>query len=153
MMKTRETRETQQTQQTQRIRRAMLAKIHIAKKELGLKEEEYYAILERYGVMTAADLNHKELEELIKFFRFLGWQAKPNAQIKALRQRVMDKIATIQNGENRLAGLVKKICGVERLDWCRSVTTLERLIAVITKISEGETRNVGAQCIAPRRYK
>lgn len=116
----------------------MLAKIHIAKKELGLKEEEYYAILEGFGVTTAADLNHKELEELIKFFKYLGWQAKPDAQIKALRQRVQDEIKTIRNGENRLAGLVKKICGVERLDWCRSVTALTRLIAVITKISEGE---------------
>lgn len=122
----------------QRIRRAMLAKVHIAKKELGLKEHEYEAILEWLKVTTAADLRFENLEKLIKFFKFLGWQSKPNAQIKALRQRVLDETTKIQNGENRLAGLVKKICEVERLDWCRSVVTLERLIAVIMKISEGE---------------
>ena len=121
-----------------RIRRAMLAKVHIAKKELGLKQHEYAAILEGYNVPSAADLSFKDLDELIKFFKFLGWQSKPNAQIKVLQQRVRDAILTIQNGENRLTGLIKKICGVERLEWCRSVTALERLLAVMTKISEGE---------------
>jgi len=51
---------------------------------------------------------------------------------------VLDQIKIIKNGEARLSGLIKKICGVERLDWCRSAITLGRLIAVITKISQGE---------------
>jgi len=125
-------------EQNARVRNAMLAKVHIARKELGMKEDEYEAILERFNVTTAADLKFKDLEEMIKFLKFLGWQSKPTAQIKALRQRVMNEVATIENGKTRLPGLVKKICGAERLEWCHSVSALERLIAVITKISEGE---------------
>lgn len=55
----------------------MLARVHIAKKELGLSGEEYDAALERFGASSAADLEVDQLGELDRYFQSLGWQPKP----------------------------------------------------------------------------
>lgn len=53
---------------------AMLAKIHIAKKELGLQEAEYRALLLRVGrVESARDLSDKAAAAVIAELKRLGW--------------------------------------------------------------------------------
>ncbi|MBS3961470.1 MAG: DUF1018 domain-containing protein, partial [Sandarakinorhabdus sp.] len=60
------------------VRRAMLAKLHLAKKELGLPEEEYRAVLQRVtGIASAAAMRGAQLEDCLKEFARLGWQQKP----------------------------------------------------------------------------
>ena len=63
-------------------------------------------------------------------------------RIVALKERVRVLSLGILNGEKRLPGLVKKICGVDSLAWCQDADKLERLLAAIGKIKEeayGET--------------
>lgn len=58
-------------------RRAMLAKVHLAKKELGLAEADYRAVLYRVTQHeSAAALSDAQLEAVIGEFKRLGWQQK-----------------------------------------------------------------------------
>lgn len=59
-----------------RHRRAMTAKIHIAKKDLALDEDDYRQILlEETGRTSAAQCTEGELERVIRRFEGLGWKA------------------------------------------------------------------------------
>lgn len=55
-------------------RRAMLAKVHLAKKELCLDDEVYRSVLERVtGHRSAASLSDRQLDQALREFRRLGW--------------------------------------------------------------------------------
>lgn len=57
--------------------RAALAKIHIARKELALNEENYRAILVRVtGQDTSSALNDRQIDKVLDEFRRLGWVPK-----------------------------------------------------------------------------
>lgn len=59
------------------LRRKLLAKVHIAKKELALDDELYRAVVERVtGASSSRDLNLGQLDALIAEFRRLGWKPK-----------------------------------------------------------------------------
>jgi phage gp16-like protein len=61
--------------------RGMLAKIHIAKKELGFDDETYRDILQtRYKKDSAAKLTRFEGEDLILHFKAQGWKVKRGAK-------------------------------------------------------------------------
>ena len=65
---------------------AMLAKIHIAKKDLQLRDAEYRALLMRVGMVASAkDLSDKAADAVIAEFKRLGW--KPKASTKAPAER------------------------------------------------------------------
>lgn len=56
---------------------AKLAKIHIAKKELGLSEESYRDILHlHFQVESAAKLTDRQATVLLNQFKDKGWQSK-----------------------------------------------------------------------------
>ena len=55
--------------------RALLAKIHIAKKYLALTDENYRAILVRItGRSSSAECSERQLEQLLAEFARLGWK-------------------------------------------------------------------------------
>lgn len=134
-------------------RRGLLAKIHIAKKEMGLNAGEYEMILRGFKVASAADLTIAQLENMVKLLKHYGWKeiirhsrqrcplgcagGNPE-QILALRQRCVDLAREIPNGEKRLAGLAEKICGTSQLIWCHDVKKIERLLAAMHKIAAAE---------------
>lgn len=128
-------------------RKALQAKVHIAKKELGLLDEDYRFILERdFGKRSAADLTIVELEYLVGHFKAHGWQPRPSPdprlvtkrQLEALRERARKIAGQIENGEARLRGLTWSICGVETIAWCRSEKHLKRLLAALEKIKRSQ---------------
>ncbi|EMG36273.1 Protein of unknown function (DUF1018) [Desulfocurvibacter africanus PCS] len=56
-------------------RRGLLAKVHIARKDLGLTEEEYRATLrEMFGIESAAQLTEEQLGDLVEHFLHRGWR-------------------------------------------------------------------------------
>ncbi len=122
-------------------RRGLLAKVHIAKKDLGLSQVEYDAILSGFKVTSSRDMTIPQLERLVRYMKHLGWTARrakgvergaKGSQVDALRERA----AALGEGfdPKRLAGLVRKICGAERLEWCTDIGKLKRLLAVLEKI-------------------
>jgi phage gp16-like protein len=64
--------------------RALLAKVHIAKKELALSDESYRAILSRVtGHESSADCSEGQLERLFVEFRRLGWAPQKGTRAPA----------------------------------------------------------------------
>ena len=130
-----------------RERNGLLAKIHVAKKQLGLTDDQYEAVLRGFKVTSAKELTIPQLEELVKYFKRLGFRPvkarwlkpydeKPSDdQVIALWKRAREIAADLPGGTVRLQGLVKKICGVEILEWCRDEDKLERLLKVLGEIA------------------
>ena len=59
-------------------RRAMIAKIHVAKKALGLDDDSYRAILMRVtGQSSSAACRDAQLVAVLGEFRRLGWEGPP----------------------------------------------------------------------------
>ncbi len=131
----------------QRERNGLLAKVHVAKKQLGLTDDQYEAVLRGFKVTSAREMTIPQLEELVKYFQRLGfrpvrarWLKPPDAsptdaQIIALWKRAREIAAEIDGGTARLQGLVRKICGVAILEWCRDEDKLERLLKVLGEIA------------------
>lgn len=58
-------------------RGALYAKLHIARKELGLDDDSYRAVLVRVGGhYSAKDMSVGQIEAVLKEFRHLGWKPK-----------------------------------------------------------------------------
>ena len=131
----------------QERRHKLLALVHIAKNEIPLKDDEYRDVISYWGVRSSADMSIPELEELVKYFESLGFKKKvldpkdPGAgigQIKALRERVSEEAGKLNNGEERLKGLVKKIAKEDDLMACRNIKKLKQLLKVIRLLQNRE---------------
>jgi len=135
-------------------RRALLAKIHIAAKELALSKVDYRALLmSEFGVPSAADLSTEEMERLLEHFIARGWRPtrwvapstvpsgrQGRGQAFALQARARQILSQLEdNDERRLQGLCEKICGSKDLASCRDVGKLRRILAVLAGIREGES--------------
>lgn len=124
-------------------RRAMLAKVHVAKKELGLDDTAYGDVLFREtGRGSSADCSDAELVKLLDAFKRMGWQAKP----KAPRSRVADHktarkaralwislghLGAVSNpSEKALEAFAKRQLGCERMQWADQ-TMMFRLIEAL----------------------
>jgi phage gp16-like protein len=56
----------------------MIAKIHLAKKQLALTEDSYRDVLRRVtGVDSAGSMRGDQLDAVLREFARLGWKAKP----------------------------------------------------------------------------
>jgi phage gp16-like protein len=124
-------------------RRGLLAKVHIAKKELGLSDGIYREILAReFGVSTAAALSRQEMERLIDLFRSWGWipQRGPEkkSHLEALRERIIQEAEAASFTGKRLRGLCRIICQTDDPIWCTDTEKLKRLLAALTKYRKGE---------------
>lgn len=57
----------------QERRKAMLAKVHIARNQQAMSEDDYRAMLDaRYGVASARDLTGKQLHDLLLYLQSIG---------------------------------------------------------------------------------
>lgn len=126
-------------------RRGLLALVHIAKKQLGLTEDEYLGALSGFGVASAGALSVPELEGLVEYFKSVGFKrlkvkgkGLKAGQAAALRARIRDEAGKLENGEARLEGLVRKTCGVDRLEWVRDPSKLKRVLRTITAFLQYE---------------
>jgi hypothetical protein len=131
----------------QRRRHGLLALVHIAKRELALRDDEYRDVLKYWGAKTSAEMSIPELEELVTYFESLGFKRKVSAdrklgsgigQITALQERVRVEAGKLNNGEQRLKGLVKKIAKAEDLMSCRDVKKLKQILKVVRLLQDRE---------------
>ena len=136
------------------MNRADLAKIHIAKKELGLTDEAYRDMLHlHFGVSSAKDLLPKQVVVLLNNFRARGWKPKKGAVVKhgrADQRRKDDNFIVIKPGPAarqqrkvlamwaalgydvaKLHARCKKQFGIERFEW---VTEYDELHVLITDL-------------------
>jgi hypothetical protein len=89
-----------------------------------------------------------ELEELVEYFESLGFKKKVTdprdpgpgvGQIKALQERIRVEATKLNNGEERLKGLVKKIAKENDLRFCRNVKKLKQVLKVVRLLRESES--------------
>ncbi len=130
------------------MRKALLAKVHIARAQLCILEDDYRDIIEAHapGKRSSRQLNINQLKNVIRYFESKGFKAQGAGrkaqggyQITALKIRakgLLDK-ALAEGLVNSASGLVKKICGVDELNWCKDAGKLKRLLAVLDSIEQG----------------
>ena len=118
-------------------RRAELAKIHIAKTQLGLDDETYRALLERVtGKNSAGSLDADQRRRVLAEFEKLGWKpARPAAAAPHGADAQRRKIAAMLKAGGKPAeygqGIAKKMFG-RRLEFC-SPAQLRAVIAALEK--------------------
>jgi len=99
--------------------RRELAKIHIAKRELGIDESTYRSILwERYGRESSTELTDRQAADLVELFRQKGWRPASFAQrglIYALWRQLEARGAIVHPGEKSLATFVEHATGKENM--------------------------------------
>lgn len=123
-----------------------LARIHIAKKELGLSEETYRDMLGfNFGVRSAKELTEQQARELIEVFKVKGWVPKPftgDRQRKTGGQFIEIKPGPAAKQQRKVLALwhelgyampklharVKKQFGVDRFEWLEDHEALHILI-------------------------
>ncbi|MGK9234798.1 regulatory protein GemA [Inquilinus limosus] len=98
-------------------RRDLLAQIHVAKKQLGLDEGTYLAVLQRVaGCDSAAGLSDGQLILVIKEFKARGW--KPTCKLRFGRTptgkliRVLWKGASREKSETSLRSMIRHVLGI-----------------------------------------
>jgi len=126
----------------QKQRNGLLAIVHIAKQELGMDDAEYRDVLGFYGASSSAALSIPELEDLVDHFESLGFRKKVSGvrsqdkgrrrMAEALHERIREEAAKLENGDARLAGLVKTIARVDDLKFCRNIGKLKQILKIIT---------------------
>lgn len=112
-------------------RRAMLAKVHIAKKALSLDEETYRAVISRMSkgkADSAKALSDTDLSDLLQEFRRLGWQAKATprtaakdplaGKVRALWMALAEAGVVRDRSEAALRGYVQRMTGTSDLRFC-----------------------------------
>lgn len=111
-------------------RRAMLAKVHIAKKALALDEDDYRQLMrDEAKVSSAKDATRQGLERVLERFRALGWQDTPKrggarraTSPMAKKARAMwislYQLGVVHHrGEKALETFAKRQLGCERMAW------------------------------------
>jgi phage gp16-like protein len=136
------------------FRRAMLAKVHLAAKELGLDEDARRDVLERVtGRRSSADCDHAQLEAVIREFKRLGWGAAPSKKAAPtpleLKARAMWAslwhLGVVNNaGQPALEAFAKRQLRVDRMRWADPGTAY-KLIEALKAIAE---RNGWSQDLA-----
>lgn len=127
-------------------RRALLAKVHIAKKALGLQDDDYRAIIVRVtGKCSAGDLSIAQLEALLAEFERLGFQPvrsirrAPRAthataqKARALWISLFQLGAIADPSDSALEAFAKRQLKVDRLQWAdqsRAYPLIEALKAI-----------------------
>jgi phage gp16-like protein len=134
----------------------MLAKVQIARKELGLDEDTYRAVLERLtGQRSAAGLDDRRLGLVLDEFKAKGWKPAvvPGGKSvsKAPRRQAashpvakkaralwisLHQLGVVENSsEQALEAFAFRQLGVERLDWAKQREGF-RLIEALKAMAE-----------------
>lgn len=131
-------------------RRSMIAKVHVAKKQLSLTEDDYRALLARVtGAASLSAATDLQIAAVLKELERLGWKPKPRA--KPAAQPHHRKVFALWGALQRAGGLrdgsaaalrsfVLRQTGVGAVEWltaaqCNSVT--EALKAMVARAQSG----------------
>lgn len=154
-------------------RRSMLAKVHLAAKELGLDEDARRDVLERVtGRRSAGDCRDDQLDAVLAEFKRLGWKPKPGAKARtgtapiagrrpathpvALKARAMWislwNLGVVRSStEASLEAFAKRQLRVDRLQWADQGQGY-RLIEALKAMAERAGWSQDLILIKPERH-
>jgi phage gp16-like protein len=143
----------------QQHRKSMLAKIHIAKKQLDLDEDDYRQILrDEARVASAGDADVRGLEAVLRRFEGLGFKALPKRGKPRQAQSPMAKkaralwislyhLGEVRNrDEKALEAFARRQLGCERMAWANQ-REAGKLIEALKAMAErgGWSQNLGGK--------
>ena len=133
------------------LRRSELAQIHLAKKQLGLDDATYRAMLKAVcGVASSADLDWRGRAKLLAHLKASGWNKKTR-QTGGAHPSLIAKVRALLIAQGRLPdayadGISKQMFGVERFTWCDQ----QQLMALIAALNKQAARHQPEQDDAAR---
>jgi phage gp16-like protein len=138
---------------TSDFRQRDLARIHLAKKQLGLDDEAYRDLLRSTtGQTSAAELDARQRWAVLLAFGKLGWKglgepskgrpAQPEPNKAALVSKIEAQLAEARRPWAYAHGLAKRMFGVDMVQWCDS-DQLRRLVAALTYDAKRHGRDLG----------
>ena len=144
-------------------RRAMLAKVHLGAKELGLDDDARRDVLERVtGRRSSADLTDAQLDAVLAEFRRLGWAPKTKTgpakrvpspfegKAKAMWTSLWN-LGAVRSGDQRaLEAFGRRQLGVDRLAWADQGQGY-RLIEALKAMAEREGWSQDVAALKPER--
>lgn len=113
------------------MRNPLIAKLHIAKKQLGLDDASYRAVLERAtGKTSSKDLGERQLVAAVEAFKALGFKAaapRPVAKEEPRKPYVakiyalwgdLERSGTLNDASlQALSSFIKRQTGMDRAEW------------------------------------
>lgn len=124
------------------------AVIHVAKNQLRLDEDTYRTILKTYGkVESSRDLNEAGFEQVMKYFRTLGFRMKrKKANLPPATTIITRQMFRIENLYNKLGWTDKKrqIGFNQRMikkAWPQTTFEANKIIEALKAMIEREERN------------
>lgn len=123
-------------------RKSLLAKLHIAKKDLGLSDDVYRAMLESVaGKRSASELTDRQLVAVVAELRAKGWQPKVVARhgrkpkVRGAAKPMLAKVEALLADNGRpwkyAEGIAKRMYGVEKLEWCDEAQISGVMVALV----------------------
>ena len=133
-----------------------LAKIHIAKKQLGLDEDTYRTMLQQVaGVGSAADLDAGMRLRVLDHLHKAGFKSKlrkrypgrPKNMDDIDKGRLLRKIEALLAEANRpwnyAHGMAKRMFSIERVQWCEAFQ-LHKIVAALMYDARRHGRYTGS---------
>ena len=117
-----------------------LAPIHCARRDLGMDDASYRALLQRVaGVRSARDLSPSAAQRVLDEFRRLGWvgrpasAGKPNnfAELPRRIRKIEAQLADLGLPWAYADGIVRQMYQVPRIAWARRPDQLDAVIAAL----------------------
>jgi phage gp16-like protein len=121
------------------VDKGVLAKVHVAKKQLALDDDTYRTMLRSVaGVDSAKDLTRETADRLLAHMERCGFQPKKTLnrrpRVAASRAAQISKIEALLADAGRpweyVIGMVKRICKVDAIEFCDG-EMLGKLIAAL----------------------
>ena len=120
----------------------ILAKIHIAKKQLGLDDMLYREILMSCaGVSSAKNLNAEGANKVLRHFAQCGWTASPpkkagrRPSTSAENHPLMRKVEALLADQRRpwayVHAMAKRMFGIDQVGWC-DAEQLQKIVAALS---------------------
>lgn len=149
-------------------RRSMLAKIHIAQKQLAMDEDDYRQIVfDVAGKGSAGDCSDAELSRIIDRLKEKGFEPLPKAGRKAATHPMARKaralwislhhLNVVQNpSEQALEAFAKRQLGCERLSWANQREAhrlIEALKAMATRNGWRQTAAHDGRVLSPKELQ
>lgn len=158
------------------IIKTQIQKIHIAKTELKMSEDEYRSVLSSFGVETSKDLSYQDADKLLEKFQQLGWKPKPKNPVKGKDKstwgknnfsnlskrpgkfatpeqlRMIEaywKEVTGNDSRKSLNKFLKRITGIDNIEWLTrdKIRKIKKALEVINENNKNKKELSNAQQI------
>ena len=128
-----------------KINREKIAMIHVAKKQLGMSEEEYRAMLSGFGVASSKDIHVDQGNDVYWYLKRLGFRAvhrsgvrsgmhkQPARGKEALTSKVEALLSDMNLNWGYADALAKRICKVERFRFVPQNQIYKIITALVKK--------------------